>query len=105
MKSIILATLEYPMQKGGIATYLANVVACFPKGAVHVLAPEDPESHDAVVLRPREWAGAYEQAVGDAVKQWRAACRRHGIFYHRALTDTPFGDVLREALALPRRAA
>ena len=66
---------------------------------------EDPESRDAVVIRPREWAGAYQQAVDDAVKGWRAACRRHGIFYHRALTDTPFGDVLREALALPRRAA
>ena len=46
MKSIILATLEYPVQKGGIATYLANLVACFPKGSVHVLAPENPQSHD-----------------------------------------------------------
>lgn len=50
MRSIILATLEYPVQKGGIATYLANLVACFPKGSVHVLAPEDPASHDADML-------------------------------------------------------
>lgn len=47
MNSIILATLEYPPQTGGIATYLANVVACFPEGAVHVLAPEGGETHVA----------------------------------------------------------
>lgn len=45
MKTIVLATLEYPPQTGGIATYLANVVACFPKGAVHVLAPEGGDTH------------------------------------------------------------
>ncbi len=50
MKSIILATLEYPGQKGGVATYLANLVACFPKGSVQVLAPEDPASHDIDML-------------------------------------------------------
>lgn len=45
MNSVILATLEYPPQTGGIATYLANVVACFPEGAAHVLAPEGGETH------------------------------------------------------------
>lgn len=45
MKTIVLATLEYPPQTGGIATYLANVAACFPKGAVHVLAPEGGDTH------------------------------------------------------------
>src|SRR5512142_1705096 len=45
MKTIVLATLEYPPQTGGIATYLANVVACFPKGSVHVLAPEGGDTH------------------------------------------------------------
>ena len=66
---------------------------------------EDPESRDAVVLRPRDWANAYEATVSGVVASWRAACRRHGIAYHRVLTNTPYGDVLREALALPRRAA
>jgi uncharacterized protein (DUF58 family) len=66
---------------------------------------EDPESHDAVVLRPRDWANAYEATVSGVVASWRAACRKHGIAYHRVLTNTPYGDVLREALALPRRAA
>ena len=66
---------------------------------------EDPETRAAVVLRPRDWAAAYEETVAGVVSEWRAACRRHGIAYHRVLTSAPFGDVLREALALPRRAA
>ena len=66
---------------------------------------EDPESHDAVVVRPRDWAAAYERTVQGVIGEWHAQCHRHGIAYHRVLTDTPYGDVLREALALPRRAA
>jgi hypothetical protein len=39
-----------------------------------------------------------QQVVGD----WRLACRRHGIRYHRVTTDTPYGTVLRQALTAPR---
>jgi uncharacterized protein (DUF58 family) len=60
---------------------------------------EDPETRAAVVLRPRDWAGAYRQTVQGVVGEWRLACRRHGIRYHRVTTDTPYGVVLREALA------
>jgi uncharacterized protein (DUF58 family) len=60
---------------------------------------EDPETKAAVVLRPRDWAGAYRETVRSVVGEWRLACRRHGIKYHRVTTDTPFGMVLREALA------
>jgi uncharacterized protein (DUF58 family) len=60
---------------------------------------EDPETRAAVVLRPRDWAGAYRDTVRSVVGEWRLACRRHGIKYHRVTTDTPFGMVLREALA------
>jgi uncharacterized protein (DUF58 family) len=66
---------------------------------------EDPETHATVVLRPRDWAGAYRDTVRTVVSQWRLACRRHGIAYHRVTTDTPFGVVLREALAPPSRSA
>jgi uncharacterized protein (DUF58 family) len=66
---------------------------------------EDPESHAAVVLRPRDWAGAYHQTVQNVVAEWRLACRRHGMAYHRVTTDTPFGVVLREALSPPSRPA
>ena len=66
---------------------------------------EDPETRAAVVLRPRDWAGAYRDTVRGVVQEWRLACRRHGIAYHRATTDTPFGVVLREALAPSPRAA
>ena len=66
---------------------------------------EDPESRSAVVLRPRDWAGAYRDTVRGVISEWRLACRRHGIAYHRVTTDTPFGIVLREALTPPSRSA
>ncbi|HEV8177209.1 MAG TPA: DUF58 domain-containing protein [Gemmatimonadales bacterium] len=66
---------------------------------------EDPESRRSVVLRPRDWAGAYRDTVRGVISEWRLACRRHGIAYHRVPTDTPFGIVLREALTPPSRSA
>jgi uncharacterized protein (DUF58 family) len=60
---------------------------------------EDPESGTAVVLRPRDWAEAYDKTVRGAVSGWYAACRRSGINYHRIVTDTPFGHALRAVLA------
>lgn len=66
---------------------------------------EDPETRAAVILRPREWAGIYRQTVRNVVGEWRLACRRHGIAYYRATTDTPFGAVLRAALVPRSRAA
>jgi uncharacterized protein (DUF58 family) len=66
---------------------------------------EDPETHAAVVLRPRDWAGAYRDTVRMVVSEWRLACRRHGIAYHRITTDTPFGVALREALTPVSRSA
>jgi len=62
---------------------------------------EDPETRDAVVLRPREWAGVYHDTVNQAVQQWRVACRSNGVGYHCVTSDTPFGLALREALAAP----
>lgn len=59
---------------------------------------EDPESHHAVVLRPRDWADAYRATVTGVVSAWRRECRRRGIGYHRITTDTPFGVALRGAL-------
>jgi uncharacterized protein (DUF58 family) len=66
---------------------------------------EDPETRATVVLRPRDWAGAYRDTVRMVVSEWRLACRRHGIAYHRVTTDTPFGVTLREALTPPSRSA
>lgn len=65
---------------------------------------EDPETGEAVVLRPRDWADAYERTVRRTVSDWRAECRRSGINYHRIVTNAPFGHALREILAPPRRA-
>ena len=62
---------------------------------------EDPETGTAVVLRPRDWAAAYDRTVRGAVSDWNAACRRSGIRYHRIVTDTPFGHALRVVLANP----
>jgi uncharacterized protein (DUF58 family) len=66
---------------------------------------EDPETRAAVVIRPRDWAGAYGATVRSVVHDWRLACRRHGIAYHRVTTDTPYGVVLRQALAPPSRSS
>jgi uncharacterized protein (DUF58 family) len=66
---------------------------------------EDPETGATVVLRPRDWAGAYRDTVRAVVSEWRLDCRRHGIAYHRITTDTPFGVALREALTSPSRLA
>jgi uncharacterized protein (DUF58 family) len=66
---------------------------------------QDPESRLSVILRPRDWAGAYKDTVRAVVTEWRLACRRYGIAYHRVTTDTPFGVVLREALTTPSRSA
>jgi len=60
---------------------------------------EDPETGASVVLRPRDWADAYDKTVKGAVSGWNAACRRSGIKYHRIVTDTPFGHALRVVLA------
>lgn len=61
---------------------------------------EDPESREAVILRPRDWAGVYQETVSRAVNDWRVACRSNGIGYHCITSDTPFGLALREALAV-----
>jgi uncharacterized protein (DUF58 family) len=59
---------------------------------------EDPETGDAVTLRPADWAGVYSETVAGVVADWRLACRRHGIAYEPVTTDTPFGVALRQAL-------
>jgi uncharacterized protein (DUF58 family) len=59
---------------------------------------EDPETGEAVTLRPADWAGVYTRTVEGVVLDWRVACRRHGIAYERVTTDTPFGVALRQAL-------
>lgn len=43
---ILLATLDYPPQIGGIAEYLRHLVEAFPPGAIHVLAPQHKEAHE-----------------------------------------------------------
>jgi uncharacterized protein (DUF58 family) len=79
-------------------------------GEIHLRGPaearfEDPETRDAVVVRPRELAEHYRQTVERAVAEWRLACRRQGIGYHRVTTDAPFGVALRELLAPAGRLA
>jgi uncharacterized protein (DUF58 family) len=55
----------------------------------------DPESSATIVVRPRELAGAYRDAVAREISAWRTACRRHGVAYHHVRTDMPFGMALR----------
>ena len=60
---------------------------------------EDPETGAFVTARPRELRSAYQKTVRSSIDAWRAACRGGGIRYHHVLTDTPFGQVLRELAA------
>jgi uncharacterized protein (DUF58 family) len=60
---------------------------------------EDPETGGAIVARPRELRGVYEETVQRTIDEWRSSCRGGGIDYHHVLTDTPFGYVLRRAAA------
>jgi phosphatidylinositol alpha-1,6-mannosyltransferase len=48
---ILLATLEYPPQIGGIAEYLRHAVDAFPPGAVHVLAPSVGDQAHEIDMR------------------------------------------------------
>ncbi len=66
---------------------------------------EDPETGQAVVLRPADWADAYARTVRQVVTEWRVACRKRGILYERVTTDTPFGLALRQALVRSARLA
>jgi phosphatidylinositol alpha-1,6-mannosyltransferase len=46
MRPVLLATLDYPPRRGGVASYLENLVGCFPDGGTVVLAPEEGDTHD-----------------------------------------------------------
>lgn len=63
----------------------------------------DPETGATVVARPRELQRVYTETVRREVRAWELACRRSGIAYHHVLTDTPFGHVLRRAVAARAR--
>lgn len=60
---------------------------------------EDPETHQAVTLRPKDWADAYRSTVRNVVADWHRRCRSNGIQYHRITTDQPFGLALRGVVA------
>ena len=58
----------------------------------------------AVVLRPRDWAGAYRETVEGVVAELAAGLPPARDRLPRVTTDTPFGVVLRGGLAgLPAR--
>jgi uncharacterized protein (DUF58 family) len=104
--SLALKALRFLRHRG----HQVMVLHIMDPGEVTLTGPvearfEDPESRAAVVLRPRDWAAAYQKTVQSVVVEWRLACRRHGIAYHRVTTDTPYGIVLREALSTSSRAA
>jgi uncharacterized protein (DUF58 family) len=104
--SLALKALRFLRHRG----HQVMVLHIMDPGEVTLAGPvearfEDPESRAAVVLRPRDWAAAYRKTVQSVVVEWRLACRRHGIAYHRVTTDTPYGIVLREALSTSSRAA
>jgi uncharacterized protein (DUF58 family) len=95
-RTLVLTALRYLRHRG----HQVIVLHIMDPGEVELAGPpevrfRDPESNASLVVRPRELAGAYRDAVVGEVAAWRAACRRHRITYHRVTTDTPFGVALR----------
>ena len=66
-------------------------------GAVEVRY-RDPETGQTVVLRPQDWAGAYDRTLRQTMDAWRTGLRSHGVAYEVITTDLPFGTALRQAL-------
>jgi uncharacterized protein (DUF58 family) len=99
---LALQALGYLRHRG----HQVLVLHLMDPGEVELAGPaearfEDPESGQAVALRPRDWAEAYARTVRAAVDRWWFACRERGVSYHRITTDTPFGLALRAALVRP----
>ena len=102
---LVLRALGYLRHRG----HQVLVLHLMDPGEVELGGPaearfEDPESGQAVALRPRDWAEAYARTVRAAVDSWWFACRERGVAYHRITTDTPFGLALRAALVRPQLA-
>ncbi|HEV2750366.1 MAG TPA: DUF58 domain-containing protein [Gemmatimonadales bacterium] len=95
-RALALTALRYLRHRGHhvIVLHLMDPAEAELSGPPEVRF-RDPESAASVVVRPRELARAYGEAVGREIAAWRTACRRHGIDYHHVLTDMPFGVALR----------
>lgn len=50
--AVLLATLDYPPARGGVASYLKNLAECFPPERMIVLAPEQGDTHALDVTAP-----------------------------------------------------
>lgn len=105
-QSLAFAALRYLRHRGHqvVVVHLMDPAELALSGQAEVRL-EDPETGEAVVLRPRDWAGAYRRTVEQTVLEWRLRCRRNGIVYHHLTTDTPFGPALRAIVTPPSRAA
>lgn len=87
MRPVLLVTLEYPPQIGGIAEYLRRVTEQFPAGAVEVLAPERPDAHDAdmssaaAIFRGKlEWPKLRPRWLPALFRTWQLARKRDSSF-------------------------
>ena len=99
-RELALRALQYLRHRGHqvMVFHLMDPAECALEGPPEARF-EDPESGDAVVVRPREFRAAYADTVRRVIHAWRQACRRGGMAYFHVTTDTPFGHVLRRATA------
>ncbi|MEK9151934.1 MAG: glycosyltransferase family 4 protein [Patescibacteria group bacterium] len=83
MKPVLLATLEYPPQVGGIAEYLGALASQFPAGSLEVLAPETSGAHrfdverEAVIYRRQMLAARIRPAWTPAFAAAAKLLKRH----------------------------
>src|SRR5256886_8747747 len=95
-RELALTALRYLRHRGHhvIVLHLMDPAEAELSGAPEVRF-RDPESAVSAVVRPRELARTYPEAVRREITAWRTPCRRHGIAYHPVLTALPLGMALR----------
>lgn len=98
-REITLKALRFLRHRGHqvLVLHLLDPAERSLSGAVEVRY-RDPETGQAVVLRPQDWAGAYDRTLRETMDAWRTGLRGQGVSYEVITTDTPFGVALRQAL-------
>jgi uncharacterized protein (DUF58 family) len=99
-RELVLRTLHYLRHRGHqvIVFHIMDPAELTLEGPPEARF-EDPETGNSVTARPRQLRSAYQKTVRNSIDAWQSACRGGGIHYYHVLTDTPFGQVLRQLAA------
>ena len=98
-RELVTKTLRFLRHRGHqvLVLHVLDPAERSLEGAVEVRY-RDPETGETVILRPEDWAPAYDRTLREALAGWRLGLRSHDIAYEVITTDMPFGTALRQAL-------